>query len=358
MQLASARLVSVGPFEDLLLPFADEDGRPRRVVVIHGGGGVGKTTLLAALAATRPGNAVVLSAGVLGGAPPDPTLSRPVPPHAICEYWLGQDDSERPHTLRVATPGARMAPSDEEEAFRRREQALFEKRATTGGFAFLLLPAHRFFSRQPLALSAPARTVARYEVRGPSTMDEANRADLTRETKQALAYAAIGAALARGGGDRGRRLDLLGGAMHSAVDHLVSLAGYAYRGLDAASFEPVFLDADGRERFFDALPTRARHLTAFAALATRLLWAAYPGHDPRTSEGIIAIDEVDVHQDPAAQAGLATALTQALPGAQWVLTTSSTLVAASVEAREVIALRRVADEDRVELFVGDEARTH
>lgn len=358
MFLSSARLIFVGPFDDLVLPFSDDEGRPRRVTVIHGAGGVGKTTLLSALAATRPGNTVALSPGVLGGAPPDPSLMRPVAPQAICEYWLGQDDAERPHTLRVGTPGARLGHSDEEEAFRRREQALFDKRAASGGFAFLLLPANRFFSRQPLAISAPARTVARYDVRGPSSVDEAARADLTRETKQALAYAAIGSALSRGGGDRGRRLDLLGGAMHSAVDHLVSLAGFAYRGLDAATFEPVFIDSDDRERFFDALPTRARHLVAFAALSTRLLWAAYPGQDPRTSEGVIAIDEVDLHQDAATQAGLASALGQALPGAQWILTTSSTGVAASVDACDVIALRRAADADHVELYVGDEARTH
>ena len=358
MQLSSVRLVGVGPFEDLALPFSDDEGRPRRVVVVVGAGGVGKTTLLAAIAATRPGNAVVLSPGVLGGAPPDPALPRASVPQAICEYWLGQDDPDRPHALRVGTPGARLGASDEEETFRRREQVLFDKRALGGGFAFLFLPAHRFFSRQPLALTAPGRTVARYDVRGPSSIDEAARADLTRETKQALAYAAIGASLSRGGGDGGRRLDLLGSAMHSAVDHLVSLSGFAYRGLDASSFEPVFIDSEGRDRFFDALPTRARHLVAFAALSTRLLWAAYPGHDPRTSEGVVAIDEADLHQDGAAQSGLTAALSRALPGVQWVLTTSSNLVAASVDARDVIALRRSSADDTVELYVGDEARTH
>ena len=52
MQLSSVRLVGVGPFEDLALPFSDDEGRPRRVVVVVGAGGVGKTTLLAAIAAT------------------------------------------------------------------------------------------------------------------------------------------------------------------------------------------------------------------------------------------------------------------------------------------------------------------
>lgn len=357
MQLVAARLVRAGPFRDLHLPFADDDGRPRRFTVVYGGAGVGKSTLLAALQATRPGHTVALSPGMLPGLGFDPGSPRPTP-QAICDYWLGQDEPERPHPLRVASPGVRIGDSDQEDAFLRREQALFERRAGSGGFAFASLPSHRFFSRQPIGISAPLRTIARYDVRGPTATDEASRADLTRETKQALAYAAIGASLARGGADRGRRLDLLGSAMHRAVDHLAVLAGFSYRGLDAASFEPVFLDADGRERFFDVLPTRARHLVAFAALSTRLLWAAYPGHDPRTSEGIFAIDDVELHQDRAAQAGLATALCQALPGVQWIVTTSSSAVAASVDSREVIALRRVSDEDDVELYVGEEARTH
>ena len=359
MQLVQARLVGVGPFDELVLPFADEEGRPRRVVVVHAAGGVGKTTLLAAIAATRPGNAVSLSAATLGGISASIGVPRREhPPRAVCDWWLGLDDEERPHSLRVGTPGARMSDTDEEETFRRREQALFDKRAQGGGFAFLLLPANRWFSRQAVALSAPARTIARYDVRGGAALDEASRADLTRETKQALAYAGIASALAAGGGDRGRNLGRLGAAMQSAVDGLAALSGFSYRGLDAASFEPVFADAEGHERFFDALPTRTRQLVAFAALGVRLLWAAYPGQDPREAQAVVAIDEVDLHQDPATQVALPHALAEALPGVQWILTTSSTLVAGAADARAVIALRRMPERDRVELFVGDSARTH
>jgi hypothetical protein len=357
MLLSKVRLAGVGPFDDAVLPFADDDGRPLGTVVIHGGGGVGKTTLLAAIAATRPGHAVALTSSQLGGSPSGPAERRE-PPRAVAEWWLGRDDPERPHPLRVGTPGARLASSDEEESFRRREQALFDKRAAGGGFAFLTLPANRWFSRQPVGLSAPARTVARYDVRGASSLDEAARADLTRETKQALAYAEIAASLAALGGDRGRRLDLLGRAMRSAVDALSSLAGFSYRGLDAASFEPVFADEEGRERPFDAMPTRARHLTAFAALAVRLLWAAYPREDPLESEGVVCIDEVDLHQDAATSAAVVPALSRALPKVQWIVTTSSALVASGVDAREVLALRRMPDLDRVELHLGDSARIH
>jgi predicted ATP-binding protein involved in virulence len=146
--------------------------------------------------------------------------------------------------------------------------------------------------------------------------------------------------------------------MTSAVDRLVALAGLSYVGLDAASFEPTFMTADGRSLSFDALPTRARHLVAFAALSVRVLWSAYPGRDPRASEGVVAIDEVDAHQDPAIQAALVSALSEALPGVQWILTTTSPVVAGSCDTRDVLALRRLPRTTRVELYVGSEARTH
>jgi hypothetical protein len=340
-------------------PFVDEEGRARRITVIHGGGGVGKSSLITAIALTRPGHAIAPSAvpwGLERAAEPE----HDSPERAAfieCDWSLGDDDPGRPHPLRVASPS--LARTDDElDAFRRREQALFDRRARQGGFAFLTIPAARWFSRQPIAFSAPARSIARYDVRAQSPMDDGSRSDLTRETKQALAYATIAAALAEGGADRGRRLDLLGGAMQTAVNHLVLLAGYHYRGLDAASFEPVFQTADGRALPFDALPTRVRHLVAFAALPLRVLWAAHPGRDPRTTEGVIAIDEVDAHQDPAIQGVLVAALCEALPGVQWILTTTSPVVAGSCDTRDVLALRKLPRTSRVELYLGSEARTH
>jgi hypothetical protein len=357
MQLVSARLARVGPFDELELPFCDEQGRPRRLSVIHGAPGVGKTMIVAAIAATRPGHAVVLSPSLLGWAPGVGGRAE-VPPTARCEWALGDDDPERPHPLVVATPGAELGLSTEDETFRRREQSLFDRRAAAGGFAWLALPANRWFSRQPVSLSAPHRTIGRYDVRAGGAPDDATRADLCRDTKQALAYAAIASALADAGGDRGRNMGHLGRAMRTAVEELVALAGFSYVGLDAATFEPVFRGDDGRERPFDALPTRARHLVAFAALPVRLLWAAYPSEDPRQHEAVVAIDEVDLAQDAATLAGLPRALTTALPNVQWLLTTSSPAMASSVDVRDVIALRRSADPDRVELHVGETARTH
>jgi hypothetical protein len=129
MKLLQAVLVGVGPFEQLVLPFADENGEARPVTLIHGVGGV----------------------------------------------W---------------------------------------------------------FSRQPIALSAPARTVARYDVRASASGDDATRSDLARETKQALVYAAIAAALSPAipaAKNAEKRFDLLEDAMRSeageAAPRIVVFAG-------------------------------------------------------------------------------------------------------------------------------------
>jgi hypothetical protein len=253
---------------------------------------------------------------------------------------------------------SRVFEDDEQEAFRRREQVLFDKVAREGGFAYVALPASRWFSRQPLVLSAPARTLARYDVRAGTTFDDGSRSDLARETKQALCYASLVGALTSSEPGRGRRFTALATAMMRAVNHLVSLAGFEHIGLDPLSLEPKFLARDGSKVLFDTLPTRARHLVAFAALPVRALWAACPARDPRETEGIVTIDEVDLCQDPVVQSGLAEALKRALPAVQWIVTTTSPVVAASCDAHEVVALRKDAAAGRVALFTDVAARTH
>jgi len=351
-------LVGVGPFEKLALPFADEAGAARAMTVIHGAAGVGKSSVLAALASTRPGHCVVQPAR---WEQAEHTLQ----PFAACDWALGQDEPARPHALSLVSPNARLSMNDEQEALRRREQALFDRLASDGGFAFLSIPSTRWFSKQPLNISAPSRTVARYDVRASAAADEATRSDLARETKQALAYGAISSALAASRLASERRFDLLGAALQSALEALLAPVGCAYRGVDPFTFEPTFsVPGLGREVPFDALPTRARHLAAFAALSVRTLWAAYPDRDPRDSEGVIAIDEVDLHQDGHVQQQLLPAFREALPGAQWILTTTSSLLAGSADARAVLALRSLpdgageGDRERVRVFAGDQARTH
>ncbi|RYZ01570.1 MAG: hypothetical protein EOO73_35215 [Myxococcales bacterium] len=354
MYLLRAELHGVGPFDHLDLSFADEQDQPRRLVVIHGGGGVGKTSLLAAIGSSRPGHATAQQP-----RPDQVRAAEGVPSAWVAADWqLGQDDPERPHALRVASPNVKLPGPEDAELTRRREQALFDRVATEGGFAFLSIASTRWFSRQPIAIAAPSRGVARYDVKQPAGFDDATRSDLSRETKQALAYAEIGTALVeRRPLESEVRLDTLGPAMLKVVSQLVRLTSFSYEGLDPVSWEPMFRSGEGTRMPFDALPTRVRHLTAFGALAVRTLWAAYPDRDPRISEGVVLIDEVDLHQDAAVALKLPAALRAALPSVQWILTTSSPVVASGASAGEVLALRSSA-EGRVEIHAGPSATTH
>src|SRR5262249_51648175 len=115
--------------------FANADDTPRRVTCIAGGAGTGKTSVATALASTRPGHAIVLPRYGARGASA---------PAAFADWLTGQDDSSRPHALRVGTPGALMpGESEDSSAHRRREQAIYERKAGDGGFVFMGLPGCR-----------------------------------------------------------------------------------------------------------------------------------------------------------------------------------------------------------------------
>jgi len=354
MYLLRAELHGIGPFDHLELSFADEQDEPRRLVVIQGGAGVGKTTVLSAIATSRPGHATVQQPR----SEQQRESGKEPAAWAATDWFLGQDDPERPHALRVASPNVKLPGPEDSELTRRREQALFDRVAQDGGFAFLSIGAARWFSRQPIAISAPNRGVARYDVKLAAGLDDATRSDLSRDIKQALAYAEIGSALVERRPAKGDvRLDALGPAMLKVVDRLVNLAGFSYLGLDALSWEPMFASSDGGRLPFDALPTRARHLVAFGALTVRTLWAAYPDRDPRIAEGVVLIDEIDLYQDAAVAVKLPSTLRTVLPSVQWIVTTHSPILASGAAAADVLALRANA-EGRVELHAGPSAITH
>lgn len=359
MQLLEARVVGVGPLDDVTFPFADDAGVARAATVVLGGGGVGKTSLLAAIASTRPGHAVAQRPRRAGEAP-----------FVVTQWSLGAEDPGRPHALRVASPNAAIGEPDDVAMLRRREQALFERRAVEGGFAFAAFSGGRWFSRAPIVLGGAERAMGRHDPRVAAAFDDPTRADLARETKQALAYPVVASAVAGGTAPDVAALDV---AMRGAVAPLARLAGFAFEGVDAVTLEPVFsrLAADaprlpsgatlapGRGAVpFDELPAEARHLVALGALTLRALHAAWPDADPRAAEGVALVDDADAHLDAAARRGLLPALREALPGVQWILAAASPDVALACEAGDVLALRRTGDGDAVTLYEGEEALVH
>jgi hypothetical protein len=272
---------------------------------------------------------------------------------AVASWMLDDDEPARPHALVTASPTAVLEEREDEALLRRREQALFDRRAAESGFVTVAISGARWFSRTPVLLSSPERNVLRYDPRAAASFDDATRADLARETKQILSYAAIGAALAPEGAIA--RFDR---ALRAAVNAVLKLAGFTYTGADDASLEPVFEGDDHAPRPFDDLPTAARHLVAMVALPVRALAASYPGHDPRSAQGVVLIDDVDLHQEPSVQRALAGALHDALPRVQWILTTASLSVALGCDAADVLALRRMPDSRDVTLHEGAAAIVH
>jgi hypothetical protein len=352
MRLVSLRLRNVGVFDDTTVALVDEIGGeaqpPRPVTVLFGADGIGKTTLLGALSATRPGYALpptphARAAGVAPKPADEPT-------YVVTEWLLGEDDPERPHPLVVASPTAVLEGEATDAAIvRRREQGLFDRRAQNeGGFVFVGFSGARWFSRTANMLSVPERSILRYDVRHAASFDDPTRADLTRETKQVLAYAAIARAL---GGQRAEyvHLERFDAAVRAVVDVMLEPFGFRYAGVSPLSLEPEARDASGRIVGYDALPRAARHLVAFGALSLRALFAAYPhSDDPREREGVVAIDDVEAQQDPSMLRGLVPLLRRALPNVQWILTTSSTLLANACAPGEVVALRRTEKSIEVE----------
>lgn len=347
MLLASARLVGVGPFDDVSFRFGDPDARPRLVTVVRGGPCAGKTSLLGAIATTRPGHAVAqLTARSEAGSPS----------YVTADWHLGDDDPSRPHPLRVTSPNTKA--EDSEEIVRRREQALYDRRAGEGGFAFVAFSGARWFSRTPVTLATPDRTILRYDVRASASFDDASRADLTRETKQAVVFSAIGAALARETPSAHGRLLRFAAAMTDAIGAVLEGSGFSYDGVDPARLEPVFQERGGGALVFDDLPRGLRHAIAFAALTLRALCAANPDKDPRSAEGVALIDDAEAQIPPSHQRTLVPRLRRALPCVQWILTTASAQIAEGAEIGDVIAIRRSPGSHRVEIYDGASAIVH
>ena len=349
MRLGSIELYGIGSLSGVRIAFGEE---PRAMTVLFGADGVGKTSVLGAIATTRPGHALPIIPRRHRGEEEAP---REVP-FALADWILGDDDPERPHPLRVMSPNAQI--QDDENALRRREQALFDKRAQErGGYAFASFSGARWFSRTPVMLATPERTVVRYDVRASATFDDASRADLTRETKQVLSYAGIGKALEPAPSDLG--------ALDAALREVLQLAlapfHAQYEGVHPKTIEPMF-SHEGKDATFEELPRGARHLVAIMTGSVRALHGAYASHEDTKPilqrEGVVVVDDLEAQQDGALLKHMPALLKAALPRVQWIVATSAAPVTLGCDRGEVIALRREPDDGRVIVHEGAFAVLH
>lgn len=350
MLISQVQLAGVGGFDDLSLFLDDPSGSTRRLVVLFGGEGTGKTSILAAIAATRPGRS--LSQGSSNGFDEDG-------PFVAVAYSLGDDDPERPHVHTVVSRNARVPGEGDEAVLRRlREQAIFDRRASEGGFVLVAFSGARWFSRVPMMLTTPERTVLCHDTKREVVFDDPTRADLGQETKQVLAYSAVGSAVARVFPDASlARLDAFDTALREVLEVLLEDTGAAYLGPSPIRLEPSF-GFGGRVVELDGLPRSLRHRVALGALTVRALAAAYPTRDPRDAEGVALVDDLEVEQDLRSQRALPGLLRRALPRVQWIVTTASPHVTMGCDVNEVVALRRMPGARAVQLYEGRAAVMH
>jgi predicted ATPase len=329
---------------DLDLVFEDEPAQARAVTLVYGGPGIGKTLLLNAIAHTRPGHTVAFSQH-----PGEPRLT------TRCFWHAGMDEPDRKTEIELSTPN----PQDDfrnGSAEKRREAAFFDRLARDGGFVFLAFSALRWFSHAPLLLTAPERTLVRHDVRAYEPLGDATRHDLTRATLAALVYAEVSAAMPN------KRLcdedhELLVTAMRRGLDAALAPFNVRYLGLNPRSLEPVFA-VPPQELPFHQLSTQVKNTVALVAGVVRVLWAGYPGLNPLMAQGVIAIDQVELHYEPMQVNALLTALASTFPHVQWLATTRSSELLGLRDPSEVLVLRRTVDTGTVQVFSGEGARIH
>lgn len=343
MRLSRARFLCPEVFGSIELSFEEDDGLPRPLTVLFGGPGTGKTTLLTALLHTRPGCVI------LAGARPGDLVC-----YAQCSWLLGMDEPDRHGPLILSSHNAPLEFASSTPS-QRTEMAFVERLSKDGGFVFVPFSSVRWFSRSSVLLTSIMHTVRKHEVRLTDPLEDAARHDLTREVKQALAFAELQRLIPP---LPGHKRGPFGDAMRHVVEILCRLYETEYLGVDPETLEPSFRNDHRTTLTFDELPTCVKHGLAFGVIPLRRIWAAYPDLDPRRGQAVVAIDQIELHQEPAVAVALVDVLLALLPGVQWIVTSRSHELLAARSPEEVVALRRAAPDQLVSVNLGSSARVH
>ncbi len=207
----------------------------------------------------------------------------------------------------VASPTADLDEAPTEAATRKREQALFDKQAESRGFCVIPLSAARWASRVVAMGASPDRPLSAMDHRAHATFDDATKADLAREVKQALVNAVTVAALSQFKAFQPREPTPARSARAAApldegryrplpvIQALLAEGDATFEGIDSSTFEPLFRDPGGRLVTFDELPFSAKARVLLGTIVLRRLSLAYPGRDPLACEGMVLIDAVELH---------------------------------------------------------------
>lgn len=114
-------------------------------------------------------------------------------------------------------------------------------------------------------------------------------------------------------------------ATRKAIESL--LPGYKRPRIRRSRGAALVISKDGQDLAFDQLSGGERVLVALAGdIARRLAIANPESNDPLRGEGVVLIDEIDLHLHPEWQAKVIPALRRTFPNVQLVVTTHSLIV--------------------------------
>jgi predicted ATP-binding protein involved in virulence len=106
-----------------------------------------------------------------------------------------------------------------------------------------------------------------------------------------------------------------------------------------ASIGRLVLDMDGQPLGIDQFSEGQRNTLLLVADLARRLAIANPGlEDPLQGEGIVLIDEIDLHLHPSWQRGIVPALCATFPGCQFIVSTHSPQVLSRIQRKNVFIL--------------------
>lgn len=120
----------------------------------------------------------------------------------------------------------------------------------------------------------------------------------------------------------------------------------------AANKPVLVISKDGRELAFDQLSEGERTTSALVCDIARRLSIANPSGDPLKGEGIVMIDEIDLHLHPQWQVQIVPLLRRTFPNLQLIATTHSPLVLSYIESKSVRLLSDFRLVDQVPLTFG------
>lgn len=121
---------------------------------------------------------------------------------------------------------------------------------------------------------------------------------------------------------------------------------FIFSGVDPATLE-IAVDSPGGKIYYEYLSSGFKSSIAILFGIIKEIEYRFPRTEARQFQGVVVLDEIELHLHPAWQGRLAKVLTEVFPHTQFIVTTHSPHVIQAAEPHEIIALEE--SNGRVEL---------